>query len=53
MTSRRVSAEGPWRNCPYGDCPFQGTEAEVDDHVGYMTTFDDPDHRVDKLREAR
>lgn len=40
-------------NCPYDDCPFEGTEAEVDDHVAYLTSFDDPDHAVDRLRDRR
>lgn len=31
-------------NCPYIECPFQGTQAEVDDHVAYMVSIEDPDH---------
>jgi hypothetical protein len=36
--------------CPYDDCPFRGTEDEVDDHVAYMVSWDDPDHREEKRR---
>lgn len=35
-------------NCPYDDCPFQGTQDEVDDHVAYLTMMDDPDHAPGK-----
>lgn len=31
--------------CPYDDCSFEGTEAEVDDHIVYMVSMNDPDHR--------
>jgi hypothetical protein len=30
--------------CPYGECPFQGTQTEVDEHVLYMQSWDDPEH---------
>lgn len=36
--------------CPYDDCPFWGIPAEVDDHVAYMVSFDDPDHTPEKHR---
>jgi hypothetical protein len=36
--------------CPYDDCPFEGTEAEVEDHIAYMTGFGDPDHDIDKRK---
>lgn len=38
--------------CPYGECTFAGSEAEVDDHVAYMTRLgaDDPEHATDQLR---
>lgn len=33
-------------SCPYTDCPYQGeTQEEVDEHVTYVLSFDDPDHR--------
>jgi hypothetical protein len=37
--------------CPYDDCPFEGTQAEVDDHVGYLGSCFDPDHAPDKLKD--
>ena len=39
--------------CPYGDCSFQGTKAEVDDHVAYMTSvmLNDKGHAPDQLRD--
>lgn len=37
--------------CPYDDCPFEGTEAEVEDHVSYSISTDDEDHAADKLRD--
>jgi len=39
--------------CPYGDCTFEGSDAEVEDHVAYMTSFDDPDHAPCQLRDVR
>jgi hypothetical protein len=38
------------RKCPYGDCPFEGTQEEVDEHVAYCVSFGDPDHAEDKRR---
>lgn len=37
--------------CPYDDCPFEGTEGEVDDHVSYMTStmLNDPEHAPARL----
>jgi len=32
------------KRCPYGECPFEGTVAEVEDHVEYMQSWDDPEH---------
>lgn len=37
-------------NCPYDDCPFRGTQEEVDDHVAYLTSMGDPDHAIEKRR---
>ena len=39
--------------CPYDDCAFQGTQAQVDDHVCYMTStmLNDPDHAPNKLKD--
>lgn len=39
--------------CPYADCPFEGTRLELDDHVVYMASINDPDHRPEKLRNRR
>jgi hypothetical protein len=37
--------------CPYGDCTFRGTSAQVDDHVVYMTSVvQDKDHEERKRR---
>lgn len=37
--------------CPYANCPFEGTQKEVDDHVTYMISVGDKDHDSDdKLR---
>ncbi len=30
--------------CPYGDCPFYGSQDEVDDHVDYLIGVQDPEH---------
>lgn len=30
--------------CPYGDCPFEGSQAEVDDHVVYVLGIGDTNH---------
>jgi hypothetical protein len=43
--SRRT---GKVERCPYNGCTFEGTEAEVDDHVVYVVGMDDPDHAPDK-----
>lgn len=34
--------------CPYSECPFEGTQQEVDEHVTYVASIDDPDHTPDK-----
>jgi hypothetical protein len=36
--------------CPYGDCGFSGTEAEVEDHYLYLIRCDDPEHAADQRR---
>lgn len=47
----RRRREPPVTRCPYDDCPFEGTQAEVDDHVGYLGSCFDPDHAPDKLKD--
>jgi len=37
--------------CPYDDCPFEGTQKELDDHIVYLTIMNDSDHAPDKLKE--
>jgi hypothetical protein len=34
--------------CPYGDCTFEGTQEEVDDHCAYMAMIDDEEHQQDR-----
>ena len=50
-TGQRLTPE----KCPYDDCPFEGTEGEVDDHVSYMTStmLNDPDHAPARLIAQR
>ena len=37
--------------CPYDDCGFEGSEADVDEHITYMIgVVQDPDHAADKRR---
>lgn len=50
--TRAQKNDPPVVRCPYGDCPFQGTEAQVDDHVVYVGTFNDKDHEPHKLRDS-
>jgi hypothetical protein len=35
----------PITECPYENCPFEGTQEEVDDHLAYVTSvLDTPEH---------
>ena len=37
--------------CPYRECDFEGTQAEVDNHLSYMTTMvKDREHQPDQHR---
>jgi hypothetical protein len=46
---------GPLVQCPYGECPFEGTPEQVEDHVIYSTLahIDDPEHRPEMRRPER
>lgn len=34
-------------NCPYRGCTFQGSEAEVEDHIDYMVSVGDDEHTAE------
>lgn len=35
-------------SCPYENCPFEGTQEQVDDHLAYVTSMLDNSEHEDR-----